>query len=259
MSMLKLEKVTKIYEKGTVNEACIFRDFDFSVEKGEFVSIVGSNGSGKTTLLNIVGGSVGIDIGKVILDGKDVTKLPEYRRAAHIGRVFQNPSAGTAPNMTIAENLSMADGKGGFAGLRFGIDRKRLELYKSELSKLDMGLEDKLRVKAGALSGGQRQALALVMSTLSSPELLLLDEHTAALDPRISERIMELTDSFVREKKLTVVMVTHNLLFALRYGNRLVMMDKGKAVMDKCGEEKKRLEIEDLLSVFNKISLESGN
>ena len=258
-SMLELKNITKIYNPGEITEVCVFRDFSLSVEEGEFISIVGSNGSGKTSLLNIICGSIGVEAGQILLNGLDVTHEKEYKRYARIGRVYQNPALGTSPGLTMLENLSLADNKGKPYGLSRGVNRHRKEYYREQLSALDLGLEDKLDVKLGSLSGGQRQAVALLMATLTPIDFLILDEHTAALDPKTAEIIMQLTDRIVREKKLTAVMVTHNLRHAVEYGSRLLMMDKGEIVLNKAGREKELLEVDDVLSLFNRISVECGN
>ena len=220
---------------------------------------MGSNGSGKTTTLNIICGSISIDSGRVWVNDRDITKLKEYQRAKFIGRVYQNPSMGTCPSMNILENMSLADNKGKPFNLLPGINKKRIDFYREQLSRLKLGLEDKLYVKVGALSGGQRQAMALLMSTMTPLDFLILDEHTAALDPKTSEIIMELTDEIVREKKLTTIMVTHNLRHAAAYGNRLIMMHEGGIIMDQSGAEKAKTHMEDLLAIFNSISVECGN
>ena len=257
--MLKLNHIDKYYNAGTVNEMCLFEDFSLSIDDGQFVSVVGSNGSGKTSMLNIICGSIPVDRGTIQINGQDITQLPEYRRQRRIGRVYQNPAMGTCPNMTILENMSMADHKGKPFNLLPGTNRQRVDFYRESLKSLGLGLEDKLHVKVGVLSGGQRQAMALLMSTMTPIEFLILDEHTAALDPKTAEVIMELTDKIVKEKHLTTIMVTHNLRYAVEYGDRLLMMHQGRAVLDKSGEEKAGLRIEDLLEQFNAISIECGN
>lgn len=257
--MLELKHIHKFYNPGTINEMCLFSDFSLSVQKGDFVSIIGSNGSGKTSLLNIICGSIPVDDGQVFMNGKDITNEKEYKRYRHIGRVFQNPALGTCPSMTILENMSIADNKAGSFNLRRGTDKKRIDYYRELLSQLDLGLENKLYTKVGSLSGGQRQAMALLMSTMTPVEFLILDEHTAALDPKTADLIMELTDKIVREKHLTTIMVTHNLRYAVEYGNRLLMMHQGGTVLDVSGKEKENVRIEDLLEQFNQISIECGN
>lgn len=257
--MLELRGISKIYNPGTVTELCLFENFSFKVADGEFVSVVGSNGSGKTSMLNIICGSIPVSGGEVLIDGKNINSLREYKRYRMMGRVYQNPAAGTCPDMTILENMSLADNKGKRYGLSFGVNNSRKNYYKEQLSSLGLGLEDKLDVKLGALSGGQRQAVSLLMATLTPIDFLILDEHTAALDPRTAEIIMELTNKIVKEKKLTAIMVTHNLRYAVEYGTRLVMMDKGNIILDKSGEEKRNVNVEDILDIFNKISIECGN
>lgn len=257
--MIKLSNIDKIYNKGTVNETQLFNNFNFEVKENDFISIVGSNGSGKTTMLNIICGSVPVDKGDITINGNSIVKMKEYKRYRKIGRVYQDPAMGTCSSMTILENMSLADNKGKLFGLSMGTNRKRINYYKELLSQLNLGLEDKLGVQVGLLSGGQRQAMALLMSVMTPIDILILDEHTAALDPKTAEIIMELTDKVVKEKKLTTIMVTHNLMYALKYGNRLVMMHEGKAIMDLNEEEKKNAKTDDLLDVFNQISLERGN
>lgn len=256
--MLELRDITKIYHAGTITEQRLFEHFSLTVEEGQFVAVVGSNGSGKTSLLNILCGSVPIEGGDVVLDGKSIARLKEYQRYAFMGRVHQNPSAGTSPNLTMLENLSLADNKGKPFLLGRGINRERREFYRQQLRTLDLGLEEKLDVKMGALSGGQRQAVALLMATMTPIRFLILDEHTAALDPKTAEIIMELTDRVVREKKLTAIMVTHNLRYAAEYGDRILMMSRGQVVLDRAGAEKRDTSIEDILAMFNEISMECG-
>ena len=257
--MLELKNITKIYNQGLVTESCLFRDFNLTVKDGEFVSIVGSNGSGKTCKLKIICGSIPVEGGQVIIDGHDITRSPDHKRYARIGRIFQNPALGTCPDLTMLENLSLADNKGKPFGLGRAVNRKRVEFFREQLASLQLGLEDKLHVKMGALSGGQRQAVALLMVTLSPLDFLILDEHTAALDPPTAEIIMELTDRVVKEKKLTAMMVTHNLRYAVDYGSRMLMMDKGHIVLDRAGAEKEATKIDDILDIFNRISIECGN
>lgn len=257
--MLKMENISKYYNRGTINEVCLFQNFNLSIETGDFVSVVGSNGSGKTTMLNMICGTLPIDGGTIWIDNKNITNMPEYKRQNFIGRVYQNPSFGTCPNMTILENMSLADLKGKPFHLGRGINKQRIDYYRDSLKILGLGLEDKMEVKVGALSGGQRQAMSLLMSTMTPIDFLILDEHTAALDPKTAEIIMELTNKIVKDKKLTTIMVTHNLRYAVTYGNRLCMMHQGNLVMDKRGEEKVMLQVEDILQVFNEISIECGN
>lgn len=257
--MIELRGVSKTYNPGTVTELCLFEDFNLTVKDGEFVSVVGSNGSGKTSMLNIICGSIPVSAGDVLIDGKSINSLHEYERYRHIGRVYQNPAAGTCPSMSILENMSLADNKGKRYGLSFGVNNARKEYYREQLSTLGLGLEDKLNVKMGSLSGGQRQAVSLLMATMTPIEFLILDEHTAALDPHTAEIIMELTDKIIREKHLTAIMVTHNLRYAVEYGTRLLMMDRGHIILDRSGNEKQDATVDDLLEIFNKISIECGN
>mgnify|MGYP002587942195 CR=1 FL=1 len=257
--MLELKNISKYYNAGTVNEMCLFNDFNLSIDDGEFVSVVGSNGSGKTSMLNLICGSIPVDSGTIVMGGTDITKMPEYKRQRRIGRVYQNPAMGTCPSMTILENMSLADNKGKAFNLRPGTNRQRVESYRESLRSLGLGLEDKMDVKVGVLSGGQRQAMALLMSTMTPIEFLILDEHTAALDPKTAETIMELTHKIVKEKELTTIMVTHNLRYAVEYGNRLLMMHQGHAILDQTGKDKEGTKVEDLLDKFNEISIECGN
>ncbi|WP_428849317.1 MAG: ABC transporter ATP-binding protein [Thermocaproicibacter melissae] len=257
--LVELKHIDKVFNQGTISEVSLFHDFNLSIRKGSFVSVIGSNGSGKTTVLNLLCGSVTPDAGEIKVNGREISHLPEFQHSRFIGRVFQNPAAGTCPELTILENLSLADNKGKRFGLTPGVSRKRIDFYRSQLELLHLGLEDKLNVPVASLSGGQRQALALLICTLTPIELLILDEHTAALDPKSSENVMELTDRFIREKNLTALMVTHNLKYALAYGDRLLMMHRGTIVLDCEGEEKEKLEIRDLTARFDEISLEDGN
>ena len=257
--MLEVKNIRKIYNPGTVQEKCLFDDFSLSIPDGQFVSVVGSNGSGKTSLLNLICGSIQPDGGQILMQGRDIRKDSEHVRARKIGRVYQNPAMGTCAQMTILENLSLADFKGKPAGLHRGTDRRRIDAYREMLRPLGLGLEDMLSTKVGTLSGGQRQALTLLMATMTPISFLILDEHTAALDPKTADIIMELTGRVVREKQLTAIMVTHNLRYAVEYGDRILMMHQGHAVLDKAGEEKQAVRIEDLLTIFNEISIECGN
>lgn len=253
--MLEMRQITKVYNPGTVTELRLFENFDLTVPDGQFVSIVGSNGSGKTSLLNLLCGSIPLDGGDVCIDGKSIRKQKDYQRYGAIGRVYQNPALGTCPNLTMLENLSLADNKGKRFGLGFGVNRKRIDFYRSELAALGLGLEDKLDVPMGALSGGQRQAVALLMATMTPLKFLILDEHTAALDPKTAETIMVLTGKVVREKGLTAMMVTHNLRYAVEYGDRLLMLHHGQIVLDRAGQEKADTTTEELLQVFNHYSI----
>lgn len=257
--MIELKDIHKTYGKGTVNEQTLFEGFNLTVKDNDFISVIGSNGSGKTSMLNIICGSIPFDKGEIVINGTNITKMKEYHRYRKIGRVYQNTATGTCPSMTILENMSLADNKGKTFGLTPGTSKKRINHYKELLSTLGLGLENKLNVPVGQLSGGQRQAMALLMTSMSPIDFLILDEHTAALDPKTADTIMKLTDKIVREKKLTTIMVTHNLLFALEYGNRLIMMHEGNAILDIEGEKKKNASTDDLLALFNKISLERGN
>ena len=257
--MIELKHIDKYYNIGTVNEVCLFKDFNLTVDDGDFISVIGSNGSGKTSMLNLICGSLEAEAGNIILNGEDISHQKEYIRQRKIGRVYQNPAMGTCPSMTILENMSLADNKGKHFGLGRCVNKARQEYYRELLSQLGLGLEDKLHTQVGALSGGQRQAVALLMSTMTPIDFLILDEHTAALDPKTAEIIMELTDKIVREKQVTTIMVTHNLRYAVEYGSRLVMMHEGKIILDRSGEEKKRIDTEEIMSIFNRISVECGN
>lgn len=257
--MIELKNIHKFYNAGSVNEMCLFEDVSLTIADGEFVSIVGSNGSGKTSLLNIICGSIDVDGGQILVGGEDITKKKDYLRHRNIGRVYQDPSKGTCANMTILENMALADNKGKPYNLGMSVKKNRIDYYKELLQPLNLGLEDKLYTKVGALSGGQRQAVALLMATMTPIEMLILDEHTAALDPKTAEIIMELTGKIVKEKHLTTMMVTHNLRYAVEYGDRLLMMHQGNAVMDKAGAEKQALTVDDIMGVFNEISVECGN
>ncbi len=250
--MLDLKDIYKIYDANLPTRNELFTGINYHVDKGEFVSIVGSNGSGKTTLLNIIAGTVACDSGSVVILGEDLTKLSEHRRAKHIARVFQDPKQGTCPILTVADNLALAANKGKSYGLKLCLRQKDKRKFRDVLSVLEMGLEDKLDLLAGQLSGGQRQALALLMASMSQPDLLLLDEHTAALDPRTSAHIMELTKRVVTERNITTLMVTHNLAYAIGYGSRMTMLHSGNVLFDISGEEKKAQTIDGLIEKFQK-------
>ncbi len=253
--MLKIQQLSKVFYPNTINENKVFEDFNVEVKEGEFVVIIGSNGAGKSTLLNMIAGSLVSDEGAILINGKDVTYEPEYKRSREIGRVYQNPSVGVSPKMTILENLALADNKGKTYGLGFGVNKKKIEFYKELLKEADLGLEDKLYNKIELLSGGQRQVLTLLMAVMSNPKLLLLDEHTAALDPKTSEKVMNITRKIVRERKITTLMVTHNMKYAIAAGNRLFMMHQGKIVVDVSGKEKKELNIDKLMQLFEKVNI----
>lgn len=257
--MIEIKNIHKFYNIGEVTESCIFEDFSLDIKDNEFLSIVGSNGSGKTTLLNIICGSIPIEHGRIILDGKDITNLPEFKRMKKIGRVYQNPALGTCPSLNIIENLALADNKDKSFNLLPLINNDRIEYYGELLRSLNLGLEDKMYVKVGSLSGGQRQAIALLMTTLNDIDFLILDEHTAALDPKTADIIMGITNDVVKKKNITTIMVTHNLRYAVEYGNRIVMLHQGKNIFDKTGKDKDELKVDDILSLFTSISIECGN
>lgn len=252
--MLNLENIYKTFNKNTVNEKMVINDLSLHLRKGDFVTVIGGNGAGKSTILNLIAGVYPPDNGKIILDGESMTSLPEYKRAKHLGRVFQDPMMGTATNMEIQENLALAYRRGKHRGLRWGISKEEKSLYMDKLKNLDLGLEDRMSSKVGLLSGGQRQALTLLMATLTQPKILLLDEHTAALDPKTAERVMDLTQKIVTSNNLTTLMVTHNMKQAILYGNRLIMMYEGKIIYDVEGEEKSKLKVTDLLQKFESVS-----
>ncbi len=249
--MLEIKDVCKTFNPDTVNAKTALDHLDLTLRDGDFVTVIGSNGAGKSTALNAVAGSFAVDSGKIILDGIDITDMPAYKRAAYLGRVFQDPMTGTAPDMWIEENLALAARRGQKRGMRWGISNAERQRYKELLKTLGLGLEDRLSTKVGLLSGGQRQALTLLMATMNRPKLLLLDEHTAALDPRTAKTVLDLSDRIVEETCLTTMMVTHNMKDALAHGNRLIMMDEGRIKLDVSGDEKKRLKASDLLEVFS--------
>ncbi len=254
---LKLKGLRKVFFPGTVNEVVALREIDLAVPAGQFVTIIGSNGSGKSTLLNAVAGTFPVTAGKVELGERDVTKQGEYVRSRSIGRVFQDPRAGTAPSMTIEENLAMSLLRSRRSGLRFGVTNRRREVMRVQLGRLGMGLEGRLKAGVNKLSGGQRQAMSLLMATIAEPSLLLLDEHTAALDPKVAATIMELTGEIVTERRLTTLMVTHNMELALRYGDRLIMMHAGRVVLDISREQKQALKVSDLIDKFHEVAGEA--
>ena len=252
--MLELKNIYKTFNAGTVNEKQALAGLNLTLNDGDFVTVIGGNGAGKSTMLNAVAGTWPVDAGQILIGGTDVTHLPEYKRAKFIGRVFQDPMMGTAPTMQIEENLALAARRGQSRGLRWGITKTERADYRELLRDLDLGLEDRLTSKVGLLSGGQRQALTLLMAALKRPKLLLLDEHTAALDPKTAAKVLELSDRIVEENHLTTMMVTHNMKDAIAHGNRLIMMYEGRIVIDVAGEEKKKLTVPQLLELFSKVS-----
>ncbi len=252
--MLEIKNITKVFNAGTVNEKIALNDFSLTLEDGDFVTVIGGNGAGKSTMLNAIAGVWPVDEGQILIDGVDVTGLPEHKRAKFLGRVFQDPMTGTAATMGIEENLALAKRRGRRRFLGSGITQKEREEYKELLKILGLGLENRLTSKVGLLSGGQRQALTLLMATLQKPKLLLLDEHTAALDPKTAAKVLETTDYIVNQNKLTTLMITHNMKDAILHGNRLIMLMDGKVILDIKGEEKKKLTVEDLLHKFEQVS-----
>ena len=245
--MLEIRNVKKVFNEGTVNEKVALNGLNLVLNAGDFVTVIGGNGAGKSTMLNAVAGVLKPDEGSIVIDGIDVTNMPEHKRAKFLGRVFQDPMMGTAPDMGIEENMALAHRRGKSRGLKWGISKAEREMYKEELRVLDLGLEDRLTSKVGLLSGGQRQALTLLMVTLQKPKVLLLDEHTAALDPKTAAKVLDLSDKIINEHHLTTMMVTHNMNDAIKHGNRLIMMHEGRIVYDVSGEEKKNLTIDELL------------
>lgn len=252
--MLDVENVRKVFLKGTANEKVALDCVNFSMDDADFVTVIGGNGAGKSTVLNAIAGLFFVDSGSIVIDGSNVTKLPEYKRAKYIGRVFQDPRMGTAANMSIEDNLAMALRRGQKRGLKRGITHDEKDKFRTLLEELDLGLENRMSEKAGLLSGGQRQAVTLIMATMTKPKLLLLDEHTAALDPKTAKKVLDLTEKIISEDKLTALMVTHNMRDAIKYGNRLMMMHNGNVLLDIKEERKKNLEVSDLLMMFEKAS-----
>ena len=252
--MLEANNLIKTFNPGTINEKAALCGASLQLEEGEFCTVIGGNGAGKSTFLNAVAGVWPVDSGNIIVDGTDVTGLPEYKRASYLGRVFQDPKTGTAANMQIDENMALAARRGKSRGLSWGVTKAEREQYHEMLKILDLGLEDRLTAKVGLLSGGQRQALTLLMATIKKPKLLLLDEHTAALDPKTAAKVLEITDLLIKENGLTTMMVTHNMRDAITYGNRLIMMNEGRVILNISGEEKKKLTIQDLLHKFEEVS-----
>ena len=252
--MLTITNVRKTFNKGTINEKKALNGINLHLDEGDFVTIIGGNGAGKSTMLNMIAGVYPIDSGKIVIDGINISREPEHRRAKYIGRVFQDPMRGTAANMEIQENLAMALRRGKIRGLGWGIRNNEKDYYRTALAQLDLGLQTRMTSKVGLLSGGQRQALTLLMATLQKPKLLLLDEHTAALDPKTARKVLELTEKIVNEQELTALMVTHNMTDAIQIGNRLIMMHEGRIIYDVSGEDKKKLQVEDLLEKFETAS-----
>lgn len=251
--MLKLEQISITFNEGTLDEKKALQNINLRLERGEFVTVIGGNGAGKSTLMNVISGNLFSDVGTIYIDKKEISHLPEYKRSQFIGRVFQDPMAGTAPSMTIEENLAIAYGRNRRRGLRLGVNRERRKLFQEHLSTLNLGLENRLNAKVGLLSGGERQALSLLMATFTEPDILLLDEHTAALDPARAELITDITSDIVEKFNLTTLMVTHNMQQALDMGDRLIMMDAGQIILDVSGEEKSNLTIPQLLEEFQRI------
>ena len=252
--MLEIRNISKTFNPGTINEKKALLDLSLTLKDGDFVTVIGGNGAGKSTLLNAVAGVWPVDCGSILLDGEDITALPEHKRAKYIGRVFQDPMMGTAPNMQMEENLALALRRGQKRGLRWGVTKAERQVYREKLKTLGLGLEDRMTVKVGLLSGGQRQALTLLMASLRKPKLLLLDEHTAALDPATAAKVLELSDRIVAENQLTALMITHNMTDAIKHGNRLIMMDQGRIILDIEGEDKKHLTKKDLMDKFAQVA-----
>ena len=252
--MLELSGIHKTFNIGTINEKKALVDVNLKVEEGDFITVIGGNGAGKSTMLNIIAGVFSPEEGRIVIDGADVTRMPEYKRASMVGRLFQDPMVGTAGNMNIEENLALANRRGSRRGLRWNIKKEEREFFKEKLKMLDLNLEDRLTTKVGLLSGGQRQALTLLMATLKKPKVLLLDEHTAALDPKTASKVLSLTDELTGSQNITTIMITHNMKDAIKYGNRLIMMMGGSIIYDVKGEEKANLTVQDLLAKFEQNS-----
>ena len=252
--MLEIKNVYKTFNGGTINEKKALRNLNLTLNDGDFVTVIGGNGAGKSTMLNMIAGVYPIDSGTIMVNETDVTGMKEHVRARFLGRVFQDPMMGTAADMWIEENMALAGRRGQKRGIRWAITHKEREVFREKLKELELGLENRLSTKVGLLSGGQRQALTLLMATMKRPDLLLLDEHTAALDPKTAAKVLALTDKLIKEDGLTALMITHNMRDAIHYGNRLIMMNEGQIILDVCGEEKKKLTVEDLLAAFSRLS-----
>ncbi len=255
--MLTIEHASVIFNAKTVNEKVALRDFTCKIDDGDFVTVIGSNGAGKSTLMNAISGSLMLDEGKILLDGKDITRFKEHKRARFIGRLFQDPLKGTAPNMTIEENLGLAYSRGKKRTLNIGINKRDISLFREKLKALGLGLEDRMKTPVGLLSGGQRQALTLLMATIVTPKLLLLDEHTAALDPVTAKKVMQITDEIVKKDRITTLMITHNIEGALKYGNKTIVLSQGQMLMDLNGDERKNMTVEGLMKLYSKNAADS--
>lgn len=255
--MLTIEHASVIFNAKTVNEKVALRDFTCKIDDGDFVTVIGSNGAGKSTLMNAISGSLMLDEGKILLDGKDITRFKEHKRARFIGRLFQDPLKGTAPNMTIEENLGLAYSRGKKRTLNIGINKRDISLFREKLKALGLGLEDRMKTPVGLLSGGQRQALTLLMATIVTPKLLLLDEHTAALDPVTAKKVMKITDEIVKKDRITTLMITHNIEGALKYGNKTIVLSQGQMLMDLNGDERKNMTVEGLMKLYSKNASDS--
>lgn len=255
--MLKIEKANVVFNAKTVNEKKALKDFSYEIKNGDFITVIGSNGAGKSTLMNAISGSLIIDSGRILLDEKDITRYKEHKRAKFIGRLFQDPLKGTAPNMTIEENLGLAYSRGKKRNLNIGISKRDISMFRERISELGLGLEDRMKTPVGLLSGGQRQALTLLMATIVTPKLLLLDEHTAALDPVTAKKVMEITDKIVKKDNITTLMITHNIASALSYGNKTILLSQGELLMDITGAERKNMTVESLMKLYSKTASDS--